>query len=116
MEEAATLLEYSYLDNNQGLPPIDFATKQVMAGAPVLQSDSGVLVARRPVLQGKFDSRMVIQNLLVSFIISLFSFSSSFYKCYITIINRGKSLRSWDRGRKECQESRRFSSATYRVL
>ena len=75
MEEAATLLEYSYLDNNQGLPPIDFAMKQVVAGAPVLQSDSGVLVARRPVLQGQFDSRTVIQNLPVSFIISFFSLS-----------------------------------------
>ena len=80
MEEAATLLEYSYLDNNQGLPPINFALKQVVAGAPVLQSDSGVLVARHPVLQGKFDSQTVIHNLPVNFVVFfLFVFLLRFY-------------------------------------
>ena len=60
MEEAATLLEYSYLDNNQGLPPIDFAMKQVMSGAPVLQLDSGVLVACRCYIPDPVGSRYIL--------------------------------------------------------
>ena len=75
MEEAVAQLEEDYLESHEAiLPSLPIPSKRVGSNDTVLQTDSGLLVARRSAMQAKFDSQTVIHNLPVS----VFSFSFSF--------------------------------------